>query len=172
MRRAGTLEETIWSGEKDRVAAYLARGGDPDATIPTDKLHADIEDSLLSVAIGSNQFEIARLLLDKGANPDGPSGDRQFPLWWAARSGDLGIVKELVTRGAKLDSQRGGNGTTALHAAIYSDHPEVVRYLVGRGADVEKRSAHITPRGTHWLTPLELARTLKHAECEQALGGK
>jgi hypothetical protein len=43
-----------------------------------------------------------------------------------------------------------------------------VRYLVERGANVNK----VGPELYDHQTPLELARKLKHAECEQALLGQ
>jgi hypothetical protein len=171
-QRYGSLEESIWSGSKDKVAAYLADGGDPNATLATDPAHGDIAHSLLSIALRSDQFAVARFLLDKGADPNGAQGESDFPLWWAARSGDLTITKELVARGAALDTQREGNGTTALHAAIYFDHPEIVRYLVGRGSDVTRRTRDLNAWGIYEATPRELAQKLGHTKCERALVGK
>jgi ankyrin repeat protein len=171
-REVAGLDRFIRSGKKDAVAAYLDRGGDPDATVATDLLHGNILDSLLSITIRSQQFEIARLLLDKGANPNGARGENAFPLWWAARSGDLGITKELVSRGADLNTQREGNGTTALHAAIYFDHPSITRLLADSGADVTRRTRDLNPWGISGATPLELAQELKHDECARVLAGR
>jgi ankyrin repeat protein len=110
--------------------------------------------------------------LEKGADPNGGCGEHEFPLWWAARSGDLGLVEELVSRGAAIDTQREGNGTTALHAAIAFDHPVVVRYLVGHGADLSRRTLDWNPWGIYRATPAELAQNLGHTECVQALTSK
>jgi ankyrin repeat protein len=167
-----SLVAAVRSGNKVLVAAHLANGEAPNSTAVTDKLHGDVRDSLLSIAIAEKQYAIARLLLDEKADPNGVRGEHQFPLWWAARSGNMGITTELVSRGADLDIQREGNGTTALHIAIYFDHPQVVRYLVERGADIEKRTQDLNPWGIRQATPLELARNLGHLECERALAGK
>jgi hypothetical protein len=167
-----SIEDAIRAGKKNWVATYIASGGDPDATIATDIAHGDIRHSLLSLALMSNQFAVALLLLDNGANPNGAPGENEFPLWWAARSGDIRITKELVARGAALDTQREGNGTTALHAAIYFDHPRIVRYLVDRGADTSKRTLNYNCWGVHGATALELAQKLGCAKCALAITGE
>lgn len=164
-----SLWDAIRSGNEQRVASYLENGASPDETKATDPLHGDVRNSLLSMAIYSEQFEMASFLLRRGASPNGAKGESDFPLWWAARGGNLKITKELVSRGANLDTQREGNGTTALHVAIYFDHPAIVKFLVDSGADVTKRTLDLNPWDIHGATPLQLAQALGRKECEQEL---
>jgi len=63
--------------------------------------------------------------------------DVQFqvrPLSWAAMHGNLQAVQLLLDAGAEID---GGNadGSTALHGAAFTGHPEIVRLLLERQAD-------------------------------------
>ena len=56
------------------------------------------------------------------------------PLLFAARDGDLGAVKILITAGANLDATT-GIGETALMLAAHNDHTEVALFLLDKGAD-------------------------------------
>ncbi len=164
-------EELIASGNLRTVARYLRRGGDPNSLTSFDPCHFDFRNSLLSVACIQKQFAIVRLLLAHGANVNRVPGEYQFPLWWAADSGNLRIVQELVRHQAKIDAQVDGNGTTALHVAIHGKHPDVVRYLVDCGADTTRNTLDSNPWGIYEATPMDLARRCKIIECEQALQG-
>jgi uncharacterized protein len=56
------------------------------------------------------------------------------PLLFAARDGDLGAVKILITAGANLDATT-GIGETALMLAAHNDHTELALFLLDKGAD-------------------------------------
>ena len=57
------------------------------------------------------------------------------PLYYAASYGLTATVQSLVEAGANIDEKAGRFGGTALHAAAYRNHPEVVRVLLDAGAD-------------------------------------
>jgi RNA polymerase sigma factor (sigma-70 family) len=60
------------------------------------------------------------------------------PLHFAAHYGHLGIVKLLVQHGATLEAKALNSiGSTPLGAAVWGDRPEVVRYLVAQGAQLD-----------------------------------
>src|SRR5688572_2225310 len=88
-------EQVIASGDQRAVERYLRHGGDPNSLTGFDPCHFGDWDSILSAACFQKQFAIVRLLLKHGAHVNGAKDEQQFPLWWAARSGHLGIVKEL-----------------------------------------------------------------------------
>ena len=61
------------------------------------------------------------------------------PLWAAAASGRLDVVKLLIERNADVDS-RTLTGSTPLRVAAHEGHLDVVRCLVESGADVNART--------------------------------
>ena len=61
------------------------------------------------------------------------------PLWTAAASGRLDVVKLLIERNADVDS-RTLTGSTPLRVAAHEGHLDVVRCLVESGADVNARN--------------------------------
>jgi len=90
-------------------------------------------------------LEIAKFLLEKGANIEGigknePSYDIETPLTHASMYGELELVKFLLESGADVN-RVGGYGRTPLHfAATPSSHwstdfPEIVKVLLEHGAD-------------------------------------
>ena len=61
------------------------------------------------------------------------------PLWAAAASGRLDVVKLLIERNADVDS-RTLTGSTPLRVAAHEGHLDIVRCLVESGADVNARN--------------------------------
>jgi len=58
------------------------------------------EATALTSAIDRPDAEVVRLLIEKGANVEGPVGASQTPLMLAARSGDVATLEVLVAAGA------------------------------------------------------------------------
>ncbi|KAL4874323.1 ankyrin repeat-containing domain protein [Aspergillus karnatakaensis] len=95
--------------------------------------------------------EMVEMLLDRGAKAYLRSGTpRMTPLHWAARMGNVGLVRLLCGRGSagagvKVDTldQR---GRTALHLAVKQDHPGSAAALIEAGADVSRADEEgVTP---------------------------
>jgi len=59
------------------------------------------------------------------------------PLWCAAVSGKLDVLKFLVERGADIDSIS-DKGSTPVRSACYMSHVSVVSYLIDLGADISR----------------------------------
>jgi len=57
------------------------------------------------------------------------------PIWSAAISNKLDIVRLLVEHGAKVNGCS-DSGSTAVRAACFSNHIEMVKFLVENGADI------------------------------------
>jgi hypothetical protein len=69
----------------------------------------------------------------------------------AAERGDTAAVALMLDLGFPLETRRGDDGATALHAAAFSGALDTVRLLLQRGADLEARD-------TNWAsTPIEWA---------------
>ena len=161
------IVDAIHAGDIAYVRRYLAGGGDPNAVFGFDPCHGDVHDSLLSIAIEAERPAIARLLLAYGASPHGVRTEHEFPLWWAAASGDVELVDALIARGARINMRRREYRGTPLETAIYFDHPEVVRRLLQRGATTDFLIVYDPHQEK--VTPLEFARALGHNKCEQVL---
>jgi ankyrin repeat protein len=60
-------------------------------------------------------------------------------LWDAAMWGDIAAAEDALAQGADimaLDTRSNENGRRALNWAAWYDHPQMVRFLVDRGADI------------------------------------
>ncbi|KAH8699326.1 ankyrin repeat-containing domain protein, partial [Phaeosphaeriaceae sp. PMI808] len=97
--------------------------------------------------------EVAKILLDQGANIQAATTDGQTVLHGAARLGDTELVRYLVDHGANARAVN-ANAETALHNAARTSNAEAVRYLIDQGADVHA----ITTEG----------ETILHAACSRA----
>ena len=58
----------------------------------------------------------------------------------AARSGSAAAVEALLARGAAVDARESLRAQTALMWAAAEGHDDVIRALVGKGADLAARS--------------------------------
>jgi ankyrin repeat protein len=90
---------------------------------------------LLSWAALGGAVATARLLLARGADPDGGA------LHAASGGARLELVRLLLAAGADVNRRDPHTGRTALHAAVSAgpggDAPEIVRVLLEAGANVE-----------------------------------
>jgi hypothetical protein len=161
------IVDAIWENDIAHVRRYLAHGGDPNLCLSTDPCHGEALESLLSIASYSERREIVSLLLCYGADPRGMSEEHHFPLWWAARSGDVEILRMLVTRGAPINFRRGNYRGLPLECAISWNHPDAVRFLLERGASTQFLMNDSL--GTPSQTPLDYTREYKLTEIEQIL---
>ena len=104
----------------------------------------------LHVAPTWNHLDIAKLLIENGANVNAKASDGETPLHWAASGGNLDIAKLLVENGADVNAKN-SDGETPLHwAAISNDNPDIARLLIECGADVNAKDSD-------WETPLHRA---------------
>ncbi|MGY1915624.1 ankyrin repeat domain-containing protein [Blastococcus sp. SYSU DS0973] len=90
---------------------------------------------LLAWAAFGGAAGAARLLLARGADPDGGA------LHAATAGGSAELVRLLLEAGADVDDRDPDTGRTPLHAAVAAgatgDAPEIVRLLLEAGADVD-----------------------------------
>ncbi|HVH28006.1 MAG TPA: ankyrin repeat domain-containing protein [Vicinamibacterales bacterium] len=105
----------------------------------------------LFLACANGNEAMIRLLLDAGADPNATDPTGETPLMEAARVGTLGAVKLLLERGAVLDARDPAFEQTALMVAVRENHPDVVAFLVERGADVNARTR--TGATPAWILP-------------------
>ncbi|MDO5305663.1 MAG: ankyrin repeat domain-containing protein, partial [bacterium] len=97
-----------------------------------------------------------------GMKPDTAVKSNTTPLIWASFNGNLAMVKNLAEAGANVNVVN-ADGFTPLHAAVESENPEVVRYLLQRGAKINTATVQ---DGT---TPLHTACYKGNKEIAQIL---
>ena len=87
----------------------------------------------LHFAAREGHAEVARVLVDAGADLDGKGRGGQSALYWVARGGHVDVVRVLVEAGADVDAET-QYGLTALRAAHSRNHREVVELPEQAGA--------------------------------------
>lgn len=70
-------------------------------------------------------------------NPEDQSVHCVTPLWCAAVSGKLSVVKCLIRLGADINAVS-DTGSTPVRSACFMTNMEIVQYLVEHGADIKK----------------------------------
>jgi ankyrin repeat protein len=106
----------------------------------------------LMYAAQTGDFDVARSLLARGADPALLNADRNGALWLACYSDSAACVSELIKAGAPLDTQN-VNGATALIYCASAGKAPLVKLLLEAGAN--------TALMTHDdFTALELAADL------------
>ena len=106
----------------------------------------------LHVAMLNNYTELARWLLERGANPNAPDGKGEAPLHAAAifdRRAGCPMTRLLLAHGADVRA-RNPQGETPLHRAAFHGHTALAALLLSHGADIQAGDG----RGE---TPLHLA---------------
>lgn len=96
----------------------------------------------LLTAIGFDNLELVRFLLDRGADPNVAVDDGYTCLLTAVESdadASVDIVAALMAAGADIH-QTGTNGWTPLHMAAACGHVEKARRLIDAGAKVNHRT--------------------------------
>lgn len=89
-------------------------------------------------AIRTGRLQDVRALLDAGTavEIDDGRGDPGLPLGVACFMGYVDIVRELVSRGAKVNLPDNSQATSPLSMAVRGNRNEVVKLLIELGADI------------------------------------
>ena len=110
------------------------------------------ETPLLLLSLGSENLEIAQVLLDYGADPNTRSEFGRNSLYMALQKGYQGLIQLLLKYGAD-PNVRDDAGRTLLHVSSREGDPGVAKALLELGVDVNSRDN----RGR---TPLQVANGL------------
>ena len=108
-------------------------------------------ESVLMMAAYKGDLDIARELIDKGADVNKTGWT---PLHYAATKGHLKMMELLLEHYAFIDAQAPNGNTPLMMAAFYST-PEAVKLLIEAGADPNMRNSASK-------TALDLAQTSNH----------
>ncbi|MBQ3447121.1 MAG: ankyrin repeat domain-containing protein, partial [Synergistaceae bacterium] len=97
---------------------------------------------MLEAQFGS--LDIVDCLLEAGAYISARDNMRRSPLFYSAWNKDAGVITRIITElqrsGKDINTVRAVNGETALmHAARFCRNAEVIRILLGAGANIHAR---------------------------------
>ena len=137
-RRA--LCDAASAGNLGAIRRVLDGGGDPNALLPAQTPDRKVyETTALVLAAGKGHFEVAALLLDRGASPEKPNSIGWTPLLAAACHGQAAVVGLLAERGADLTATSSA-GLTAFHFACFFNRPSCVEALVRADCDTAAKT--------------------------------
>ncbi|HXG58073.1 MAG TPA: ankyrin repeat domain-containing protein [Thermoanaerobaculia bacterium] len=148
MNRQEELIAAIKSGESQKVARLL----DDDRSL-VDARAGEVSATLLALYCGKR--EIAELFVERG---------KQLSFPEACALGDLDGVQRMLAADSSLLDRRSDDGYPPLGLAIFFRQPEVARYLVSQGADV---NAAATNRQR--VAPVHAAATVSDSESMRLL---
>ena len=136
------------SHQPDAMKALLDAGAKPEAESPYG--------TALTFAAMTGNADGARILFDRGANPNTARVDGDTVLMMAAQAGNPDFIAELLKRKVNVN-QTSFNGASALAYAARMGHVEVGRMLLEAGAKPDLAD-------NDKLTPLMIAAKAGHAD--------
>ena len=122
---------------------------------------SDLDETLLGMAVQDGRRDMAKLLLDHGAEVDARTSNGLTPLHIALKKGFASMADLLLERGANPSTTTEDDRTT-LHFACEAGLTEIAIALMDRGANVSA----VSKRG---LTPLHSAMGVGSPELVQGL---
>lgn len=131
------------SSSQNTILHYASQMGRPDIvdlmiSLKTDvNAHNRYKQTPLHFAAVSGDQAITEKLVSSGADVNARDYNGKTPLHSAAWVGDLNEVKLLVARGANINALTFPTRTSPLMCTIEKGHPEIVKYLVSKGADIK-----------------------------------
>ncbi len=157
--RAPDFFEACALGQPDRVATLLAQDSQLVTAYSADGFTG------LGFAAFFGHVELARLLLQSGADANRPSRNRLSvaPLHSAVAAGSLPLVELLLSHGALPDPVE-GSGATPLHSAAGHGSREMVARLLAAGADPQRKT-------NDGKTPADIARQYGNDALSRELAG-
>jgi ankyrin repeat protein len=165
------LADRIQAGDRKAALELLAKGADvngtqADGTTPlqwaTYRVDRELVDRLLKRGAKVNVVnkygasplheavrvaspELTGMLLEAGADANAANDDGMTALMLAARTGQVPIAVRLVQAGADVNRRERFKDQSAVMWAAGENHPEMVAFLVSKGADLSIRA-----KATDW----------------------
>ena len=151
--QASNLGDLVRNGDIAAVTSALDKGA---AINEVDSVSA------LYIACEAGNVELAKLLIDRGADVNLPVSWQRTPLFAANQRGNADIVKLLLDNGA--DPNQLTKSQTPLHVAAENGCLQCVVDLVDAGADVNALTSNGSP-------PIHLAKLRDHDDVVVYLHG-
>jgi len=127
------LHWAVYRVDEELVRALLAHGAKPDVV-------NGFGSSPLAEAVRVANVNIVGMLLDSGANANRANEDGETPLLLSARTGSVKVAELLVRHGANVNTRETFRDQSALMWAAAENHPEMVAFLISKGAAVNVRA--------------------------------
>eukprot|EP00008_Paramoeba_atlantica_P004447 CAMPEP_0201487350 /NCGR_PEP_ID=MMETSP0151_2-20130828/12443_1 /ASSEMBLY_ACC=CAM_ASM_000257 /TAXON_ID=200890 /ORGANISM="Paramoeba atlantica, Strain 621/1 / CCAP 1560/9" /LENGTH=285 /DNA_ID=CAMNT_0047872355 /DNA_START=19 /DNA_END=872 /DNA_ORIENTATION=- len=143
-----TLLKASEKGRLENVKSALDGGADVNCTDAKGR-------TPVALSVGANSVSCTHELLSRGADPNLPDKNKDFPIHLAASFPTTDVLRILVDSGSvNLESQN-KDGNTALHRAAYCGMVDCVMYLTSKGADAKALN-------NKYEIPANLARKKNH----------
>ncbi len=121
----------------------IKRGANPNQIIEAESEKLPPKTPLLSYTIwksrGKEWDDLSMALIKAGANVNATDEDNNSVLMFASAKGKLEIVKELIKKGANVNTINDSIFSTALVHASYCAYSEIVTALLDAGADINAK---------------------------------
>jgi len=109
----------------------------------------------------NGHLDVARDLIEAGADVNAKDNDGFTPLSICAEKGHLNVARALIEAGADVNA-KDNEGLTPLYMCALGGHLEVARALIEAGADVNAKK-------DNGVTPLHMCAYTGHLEVSRAL---
>ena len=130
------------AGSVGAVTALLDHGAEVDGK------ERSQDQTALMWAVSERHAEVARTLIDRGADVHARSKRGFTPLLFAARQGSLASARLLLAAGVRANETEPG-GHSALLVATVRGHVELARFFLAQGANPNANEAGYT--ALHWV---------------------
>lgn len=127
------LHRAVYAGDVDLAARLLREGADVAAA---NRFGA----TAMQLAAVVGDPAMLQVLLKAGADPDSANAEGQTALMAVARTGNVESARLLLRHGAHLQAHEHWGGQTALMWAAAQSQPQMIKFLISRGALVNERS--------------------------------
>lgn len=97
----------------------------------------EIGRSSLAIACASNNHEMVKFLISKGANPREKIWNSEL-INQAISRNNIDLLNTFIEGGIDPNS-RDEHGRSCLEVAVYSNNPETVKFLISKGANIEEK---------------------------------
>lgn len=140
---AGSIHDAAYSGDKEKVAKLLSRGVSADAPDPSGT-------APLVKALKMNHYDVAKLLIENGADPNVTDPSTGLPaILLAAKNKKLDLMQLFIAKGADVNLSH-KDGFTALSDAAFFGRIKLAKLLLENGANpnaiIVKDDQHVTVR--------------------------
>jgi ankyrin repeat protein len=135
-------------GHPETVKVLIANGADPNARTATNE-------TPLHMAAAAGYESVVEILLASGADVNARDGSGWTPLHCAMRADKPIVIVELLLAGGADVNTRTGRGRTALHLAADYGDANLVKFLIGKGANINAREQEWGCTPMHYATKRE-----------------